>query len=202
MAHYAREICRCRGGSPGRDLGIFRRRCRQRWRRSAAGGARARVRGVLWAAGRAALYMGVPALIVLIIFRFDIHTGLTYRAARHVWVLYSGFVLSVFLATSLRNGGTPESARRLLAVPSPALLIVPALLVFNDMLPYLGGKTETSFAMYSNLGTEGGVSNHWLVPASVQTWKYQYDFVKVRRTSVPRIRRIANRGFQWTYFEF
>ena len=56
--------------------------------------------------------------------------------------------------------------------------------------------------MYSNLRTEGGQTNHWLMPASLQVWDYQRDLVKIHRTSVGRIQRLANRGFQWTYFEF
>ena len=60
----------------------------------------------------------------------------------------------------------------------------PALLVANGFLPYLGAKTETSFAMYSNLRTEGGQTNHWLMPASLQIWDYQRDLVKIHRVSV------------------
>ena len=45
-------------------------------------------------------------------------------------------------------------------------------------------------------------SNHWLMPASLQVWDYQRDLGTIRRTSVRRIQRLANRGFQWTYFEF
>lgn len=40
------------------------------------------------------------------------------------------------------------------------------------------------------------------MPASLQVWDYQRDLVTIRRTSVRRIQRLANRGFQWTYFEF
>jgi hypothetical protein len=137
-----------------------------------------------------------------LIFRDAIDTGMTYEASRLGWILYSGFVFAVFLMTFVRSQPRLQSARQLLTSPSPALLIFPALLVANGLLPYLGGKTETSFAMYSNLRTEGGVSNHWLIPPTVQVWGYQRDLVKIRHTSVRRIQRLANRGFQWTYFEF
>ena len=56
--------------------------------------------------------------------------------------------------------------------------------------------------MYSNLRTEGGYSNHWLMPASLQVWDYQRDLVKIHRTSVSRVQRLVNRGYQWTFYEF
>ena len=56
--------------------------------------------------------------------------------------------------------------------------------------------------MYSNLRTEGGQTNHWLMPASLQIWDYQRDLVKSPPHVCCGIQRLANRGFQWTYFEF
>jgi len=151
---------------------------------------------------RAFVYLCLPALFASLIFRAAIATGLTYEASRVVWVVYSAFIAAAFLATVLRHRLTLPGAGELLAVRSPALLIFPALMFANGLLPYLGAKTETSFAMYSNLRTEGGHSNHWLMPTSLQVWDYQRDLVTIRRTSVRRIQRLANRGFQWTYFEF
>jgi hypothetical protein len=157
---------------------------------------------LLWFVSRVIVYLGVPALLASLIFRQAIATGLTQEASRAVWVVYAGFVFVTFVVTVMRHRPTFEPARRLLAVGSPWLLVFPALLIVNGFLPYLGGKTETSFAMYSNLRTEGGQTNHWLMPASLQVWDYQRDIVKIQRTSVGRIQRLANRGFQWTYFEF
>jgi hypothetical protein len=156
----------------------------------------------VWFVSRLCVYLLVPVLFASLIFRQDIAMGLTHETSRAVWVPYAGFVLATFLTTVLRHRLTFEPARQLLTVPSPWLLLFPAFLVFNGFLPYLGSKTETSFAMYSNLRTEGGETNHWLMPASLQIWDYQRDLVKIHRTSVRQIQRLANRGFQWTYFEF
>ena len=164
--------------------------------------AEARLLSLSWLAGRSIAYVIAPALFAVLIFRTAIPTGLTYETSRRVWVAYSGFVLVAFVIALVRQRVTLESARQLLVVPAPVLLVFPLFLVFNGVLPYLGAKTETSFAMYSNLRTEGGVSNHWLMPASMQIWEYQRDLVTVRRTSVRAVQRIANRGFQWPYFEF
>ena len=155
-----------------------------------------------WLVGRTIAYLIAPALVTVLIFRTDIPTGLTYETSRAVWVAYAAFALIMFTTALLRDRVDLESARQLLAVPAPALLVFPLFMVFNGVLPYLGAKTETSFAMYSNLRTEGGVSNHWLMPPSMQIWDYQRDLVRVRRTSERAVQRIANRGFQWPYFEF
>jgi hypothetical protein len=157
---------------------------------------------LVWFVSRACVYLLTPALFASLIFRQAIATGLTQEASRVVWVVYAGLVLTTFLTTVLRGRLTFQPARQLLTAQSPWLLIFPALLIANGFLPYLGAKTETSFAMYSNLRTEGGQTNHWLMPASLQIWDYQRDLVRIHRVSVARIQRIANRGFQWPYFEF
>ena len=155
-----------------------------------------------WVVSRACVYVLTPALFASLIFRQAIATGLTFEASRNLWVVYAGAVIVIFLASVLREPLTLQPARQLLTVRSLWLLMFPALLVANGFLPYLGAKTETSFAMYSNLRTEGGQTNHWLMPDSMQIWDYQRDLVRIRRVSVARIQRLANRGFQWTYFEF
>ena len=116
--------------------------------------------------------------------------------------MYAGAVLAIF------SGHAAAQSRRVSERAEPSdgahsgLLVIPALLFANGLMPYLGLKTETSFAMYSNLRTEGGYSNHWLMPASLQVWDYQRDLVKIHRTSASRIQRLVNRGYQWTFYEF
>lgn len=150
---------------------------------------------------KTAVFAVVAPLLAALIFR-DAIRGLTFEASRNVWVIYAGSILAIFLATVRRDRLDFPSARNLLTVRAPALLIIPALLFANGVMPYLGLKTETSFAMYSNLRTEGGYSNHWILPASLQVWGYQRDLVKIHRTSASRVQRLVNRGYQWTYYEF
>ena len=160
------------------------------------------IRRVSPIAVKTAVFAVAAPLLAALIFRDAIATGLTFEASRNVWVVYAGVILSIFLATLRRNRIEFPGARELLTVRTPGLLVIPALLFANGLLPYVGLKTETSFAMYSNLRTEGGYSNHWLLPASLQIWDYQRDLVTIHRTSVSRIQRLVNRGYQWTYYEF
>jgi hypothetical protein len=51
---------------------------------------------------------------------------------------------------------------------SPAMAVVPALVVLNGLTPYTEVKTANAWNMYSNLRTVGGDTNHYLLPGTVQ----------------------------------
>jgi hypothetical protein len=167
---------------------------RRAWR---ADGLSRRLRLTVQTAAR----LSVAMLLAALVFRHAIATRLTSEAARGVWVVYSVLIFAAFGVTFLRDRFRFESAWELLRMRSWGLAIFPALLVANGLMPYLGGKTEGSFAMFSNLRTEGGYSNHLLMPIWLQVWDYQRDLVTIRSTSIPKVQRMANQGFQWTYFE-
>jgi hypothetical protein len=66
------------------------------------------------------------------------------------------------------------------------LMAIPVFL--NGLSPYAGFKTETSFAMYSNLHTEGEYNNHLFMPR----WnvvKYQEDLVDILETDHPKLQK-------------
>jgi hypothetical protein len=74
------------------------------------------------------------------------------------------------------------------------LLVFTAIAVLNGLCPYVGLKTETAFAMYSNLRTEGGRSNHLLIRTPIALADYQTDLVRVVSSSDARIQRLAADG--------
>ena len=90
----------------------------------------------------------------------------------------------------------PVSLRPAYAV----LWLVPLAVLLNGVTPYLGLKTENSFSMYSNLRTEGGVSNHLLLP-STQVFGYQHDLVDIVDASVPPLKRVRDAGELLPFFE-
>jgi len=70
---------------------------------------------------------------------------------------------------------------------------VPAALVLNGLTAYLGLKTVANFSMFSNLRTEGGVSNHLLVPAgALELFPYQRDLVEVSYVLFPESLSLAD----------
>jgi hypothetical protein len=55
----------------------------------------------------------------------------------------------------------------------------PAVLFLSALSPYFGLKTESSIAMFSNLHTEGGTSNHLLFPRPPYLFDYQAEVVEI-----------------------
>lgn len=82
--------------------------------------------------------------------------------------------------------------------PGPAqpgwLYLFPAALFVTSLSPYVGLKTESSIAMFSNLHTEGGVSNHLLFARPPYLFDYQSKLARVVDSSEPRLRDAAARG--------
>lgn len=155
-----------------------------------------------WLVTRGLAFVAVPALVVILIFREAIDVGLGPGTGRLLWTIYAAVILVCLVAAARRGPLTWAPAGQLARVSQPALLIFPVLFLANGMMPYLGGKTETSFAMFSNLRTEGGRTNHFFMPPALQILGYQRDLVRVHRSSEPTIQNAVDAGWQWTYFEF
>lgn len=62
------------------------------------------------------------------------------------------------------------------------------LVILNGMCPYLGLKTQATWSSLSNLRVEGGLSNHFFVPACCQLFGYTQECVTVTKTNVPTLR--------------
>lgn len=128
---------------------------------------------------------------------------------RLAWYLIALFNLYAFgRAVWLCRGPNQRTADRASA-PEPLfrpafttpLLIFPLLVVFNGFCPYLGLKTESAFAMYANLRTEGSRNNHLFMPR-MDVANYQADLVEFLDSSDRSLRRMKREGYGWTWFEF
>lgn len=65
------------------------------------------------------------------------------------------------------------------------LMAIPALFFLNGLSPYLGLKTESSLAMYSNLHTEAGQTNHYVTGQFPFGFGYQNDIVRPISSNSP-----------------
>ncbi len=81
------------------------------------------------------------------------------------------------------------------------LLVFPMLVVFNGFCPYLGLKTESAFAMYANLRTEGTRNNHLFMPR-INLANYQDDLVEIVGSSDRDLQTLRREGQGLTWFEF
>ncbi|MBD0257334.1 MAG: hypothetical protein ICV83_16570 [Cytophagales bacterium] len=95
-----------------------------------------------------------------------------------------------------------ETASLSFSVPGTFFLLVPILVFLNGLSPYLGLKTENSFSMFSNLRTEGNVTNHYLVPVSLQVFDYQKDVVEIVSSTDSVLQKTAAENKIWVFFEF
>ncbi len=80
------------------------------------------------------------------------------------------------------------------------MALLPLVVVLNGLSPYVGLKTETSWAMYSNLRTEVR-PNHFLVPPAAKVFGYQDDLVEIRATSLPALATYVGGEVRLTAFE-
>jgi hypothetical protein len=59
--------------------------------------------------------------------------------------------------------------------------VIPVAALLNGVTPYVGLKTVANYSMFSNLRTEGGRTNHFLVPAGrLFLAEYQNDLVRIQ----------------------
>jgi hypothetical protein len=115
-----------------------------------------------------------------------------------IWGLWSG---ALMLAYGLAIAELVASGIGHVCAPVRWAHVMTAVLVANGLAPYLGLKTETAFAMYSNLRTEADRGNHFFLRLP-QLADYQRDLVEIVSTDHPELEIARERGLYLTWFEF
>jgi hypothetical protein len=67
------------------------------------------------------------------------------------------------------------------------LWIFPVVIFLQGLQPHLGIKNVQAFAMFSNLDTDNGQSNHWVIPASWQIFSNLSEPVTIHEASHPTL---------------
>jgi hypothetical protein len=116
-----------------------------------------------------------------------------------VWTIWGTSLIAVVGALVLRRPLAATGDLKSFVLPQPVLAVVPLLVFLNGAAPHLGLQTTANWAMFSNLRTEAGRSNHLLVPARAQIFTYQRDAVVMVRSSDPYLQSAAGRDIP--YFE-
>jgi hypothetical protein len=113
-----------------------------------------------------------------------------------LWVVYGG-VAMIFLADAalVHLPWRGQSSPRM----PPWLYALPCLLFIVSAAPYVGLRTEASIAMFSNLHTEGGRTNHLLLDP-VYLFPYQKDVAMLRDSSDPTMQHLAARNLGLVMF--
>jgi hypothetical protein len=105
------------------------------------------------------------------------------RGVSQVFFLLSIVLLLIPLARELLSADRKwrwEGVQVLDGKTPGTQLILPLILLLWGMTPYLGLRTTGNFSMFSNLKTEGPVSNHILLGSNpFKVWGYQEDRVRI-----------------------
>lgn len=83
----------------------------------------------------------------------------------------------------------------------PWAYLLPLLMFMHGMAPYFGGRTESSFSMFSNLITEPGHANHVVLSWVPYFTDFQNERVTIVDSSDPELADFAERGYALHWFE-
>ena len=113
------------------------------------------------------------------------HVELIWHSAwLMVWSIVGGIVM--VLATRAALLALPYRGGRGLRQPL-LLYLFPGILFVSSLSPYLGLKTESSIAMFSNLHTEGGQTNHLLLNPPPYLFGYQSSIARIVASNHPEM---------------
>lgn len=151
------------------------------------------------------LAYSIMTLVLLAAVIFSVNHQLDSPKTVHLyffWTLYSALFASLFIWYVLTKKPSHFRETVHIAPIHWTLFIIPLLVFINGILPYLGLKTENSYAMFSNLKTEGGATNHFIVPATVQIFDYQKNVVEIISSTDPYLQSLAEERIALVLFEF
>ena len=126
--------------------------------------------------------------------------GLAVLAGHGSWMVIGTATLVLVVVATVR---TPRSVDPVpLRVPAVAALLVPALVLFNGLTPYLELKTGFGWNMYGNLRTVAGESNHFIVARTLDLSGLQADQVEILESSDPALASLVGADYTLAYSEF
>lgn len=125
---------------------------------------------------------------------------LAHTVLMGLWAVYS---VIIYVAVVVGLWGKKFTASREDWLPRPRLiLVIPALFLLNGFAPYIGLKTEAAISMFSNLHTEGAVTNHLILNPPPYIFDYQDRTVKILSSSDRYFQNLANLDLQLVEFAF
>lgn len=114
-----------------------------------------------------------------------------------IWVVYGGITMLMLADAALSHlPWRGQSAPR----PPLWLYAVPATLFVISAAPYVGLRTEASIAMFSNLHTEGGITNHLVITQPMDLFPYQRQVAMIEASSDPDLQSYADRNLGLVMF--
>jgi hypothetical protein len=116
------------------------------------------------------------------------------------WIAYG--LIVVFVVAAYLRTVKPAPVAHPLRLARWWLAVVPALVVFNGLTPYLELKTGFGWNMYANLETVDGASNHLLVRRTLPLTDAQSDLVRVLDSNDPGLQYYAANDYELAWLQF
>jgi hypothetical protein len=116
-----------------------------------------------------------------------------YKREFHIiywfWLFFIFITLIFFLMFTKyhKNYREPIFSRKI----SATAVVIAVLFFINCLSPYIGFKTESSIAMYSNLFTELGRTNHLLFDKPPYIFDFQNQVVQIKYSSDNKLNRLS-----------
>jgi hypothetical protein len=153
---------------------------------------------------RGTLWRRLNRLLTRLLPRFIIITSSIAIAALLPWqvtwaLLLLLIVFFIFAYGSERKHVTAQ-VKPWLVSPASLVNVIALLFFLNGVSPYLGFKTGQTISMFSNLITEGGRSNHLLVP-NIQIFDYQHRIATIIKTDQPILAKWRSEGYKMVEYQ-
>lgn len=146
-------------------------------------------------------------LFILRIFMKGSYKSSLFLSKNGLYVIFCIILSITFLYFVVRRTKELRVNQKINFIPSNRwLLIFPALVLLNGLLPHIGLKNIQVMAMFSNLRTEGGKTNHLFIPPSFQLFNNLNDLVLIKGSNDRILNQFSKynsgRSFEFTTIEF
>lgn len=148
------------------------------------------------------LFLALISIILLIFILININrTSRLDLLVFDTWCAWGLFLIVIYLTVTFSENFSDSETRNFFQL-KPVFWIFPITIFLNGASPYLGLKTETSFSMFSNLRTEGRITNHLFMPLSLHLTNWQEDLVEIKQTDLKPLEQYIINNQLITFFEF
>lgn len=119
---------------------------------------------------------------------------------QYQWALIIGAILAFVYAYGREPARQAVPIGRWLRTPSPAIGTLALVFFLNGLSPYVGFKTGQTISMFSNITTEGGQSNHLIMP-NIPLFEHQSRIATVVETDHPAFVQLNAQGYQMVEYQ-
>mmetsp|Transcript_51347 Transcript_51347/g.94888 ORF Transcript_51347/g.94888 Transcript_51347/m.94888 type:complete len:519 (+) Transcript_51347:114-1670(+) len=98
------------------------------------------------------------------------------------WFVYMALLAAALVGPSTKSASVVGARTRVVSA------LVAAMVFGLGLMPYFGVRNYPALAMFSNLRTEAGRSNHFFLQDDLDILGWQRDYVTVHNTNIPQLR--------------